>query len=229
MFHLLIVNAVYIVAECKVLSNSEELSNAKTYMRSWVKKGLNGSETFTDVCLIFHPEISCIEDYVNYITKIPLIPSFFAVKYQQNKDVLMVSLIMSLECFETYVSSLTAYDEFMGTKHHESNLLQSNNTPTMFTEAIDEEEVPYDNPIEDYHVINNTIVDRELVEKMYRNAFNVAENGNQGKGLPPPMSRRVKQKKKKDSYFLCEFQDAEDKTYFRKWLSFVDTIEVIRH
>jgi hypothetical protein len=48
----------------------------------------------------------------------------------------------------------------------------------MFTEAIDEEEVPYDNPIEDYHVINNTIVDRELVEKMYRNAFNVAENGN---------------------------------------------------
>ena len=90
-------------------------------------------------------------------------------------------------------------------------------------------EIPYNIDIKGKHMRNTTTVDRELIENMYHNAFRVAETGNQGKGLPPPMSRRVTQKKKMDSYLLCEFQDAEDKTYFMKWLPLEDAIEVSSH
>jgi hypothetical protein len=153
---------------------------------------------------------------------------------------------MSLECFETYVNSITAYEGDMSYSSHDNNFLPNNNSETFVAESVVDEEMPYNSEtfvaesvvdeempynmdIKGKQMRNTTMVDRELIEKMYHNAFRVAETGNQGKGLPPPMSLRVMQKKKMDSYLLCEFQDADDKTYFMKWLPLEDAIEVIIH
>lgn len=222
MFHLLIVNAVYMVHQSNVLRSSEELN-------TWLKCGFNGSETFEDVCNVFHPAISSMRDYMKHIRNIPLISSFFKVHCHQDENIFMVSLIMSLECFETYVNSITTYEGDMSYSSHDNNFLPNKNSETLVAEAVVDEEIPYNIDIKGKHMRNTTMVDRELIEKMYHNAFRVAETGNQGKGLPPPMSRRVTQKKKMDSYLLCEFQDAEDKTYFMKWLPLEDAIEVIIH
>ena len=228
MFHLLIVNAVYVVYESKIVSSSDKFNMAKANMISWVKNGFNGGETFEDVCKICHPAIMSIQDYMNHITKLPLISSLFKVCYQEEEKVFMVSLIMSLECFETYVNSITADDRHIGTPEHEYTMLQNGNDGSL-DQAYDDVDNPYENAIHVNNATNTSIVDKELIKNMYRNAFKVAESGNQGKGLPAPISRCVKQKKKKSSYLLCEFQDSEDKTYFMKWLTLDDAIKVILH
>jgi hypothetical protein len=80
---------------------------------------------------------------MKHIRKIPLIPSFFKVNYQQCKF-FMVSLIMSLECSEIYVNSIMAYGGNMDTSDHESTLLQNNKNTISVAEAYDNKEIPYD-------------------------------------------------------------------------------------
>jgi hypothetical protein len=145
---------------------------AKENIICWVKHGFNGCETFEDVCKMCHPAISSFQDYMKHIRKIPPIPSFFKVNYQQDVKVFMVSLIMSLECFETYVNSITAYDTNMDTPDHEYTMLQNNNYATSVAEAYGDKEISYGNAINVNYVTNPPILDKELNERMYRNAFN---------------------------------------------------------
>jgi hypothetical protein len=76
----------------------------------------------------------------------------------------------------------------------------------MLKQINGDKEIPNDNAIKGNFVKNTTIVDKEQIEKIYRSAFKVAESGDQGKGLPSPMSRCVEQKKKRIHTYYVSFK-----------------------
>ena len=98
-FHLYIVNAVQVIAESFYQdSNSNRKDNS--HLKNWVGCGFKGDESFEVVGQKLRLKLSRIADYVNYIMKLPQISSLIRVQNGKYQKGLMVSLLMSLNCFE---------------------------------------------------------------------------------------------------------------------------------
>jgi hypothetical protein len=218
--------------------------------------GFVGKETFEVVAKKGLKDITTVQDYITFILKIPLISSLFKVKYQYNSDTFMISLLMTLECFQCYTTSINVNDALCSTLEiveHNIGVMPEHDTLKVPGKNIYDgtsndyvtcEEISVMQDMNDFtnndatnndfllgtaeSEIHNTTnaVDSEFIELMYSNAFHLAYCGNLGKPLAPPLERRTRQKKTKQSYLLCEFQNIEDKTIFMKWLSKVDSIKV---
>jgi hypothetical protein len=69
------------------------------YLRSWVGCSFKGDESFEAVAQKLRVSFSRIGDYLNYVLKLPKMDSLIRIKNGKFQKGLMISLLMSLECF----------------------------------------------------------------------------------------------------------------------------------
>jgi len=67
---------------------------------------------------------------------------------------------------------------------------------------------------------------KHLVRLMYASALEESESGAQGKLLPPPNTKPIKQNSETSTYMLCEFTSCLDDSLFKLWLNREDAIKV---
>ena len=92
----------------QVIKNSfynECNSNRKdnSHLKNWVDCDFKGDETFESVGSKLWVKLSRIGDYINYILKLPQMNSLICVKNGKYQKGLMISLLMSLSCFEKLI------------------------------------------------------------------------------------------------------------------------------
>lgn len=80
-----------------------------TNLTAWMKHGFVGKDGILSGVEKFSTKNENSARLHQYIMKITLMSSLF-VKYQFNKDAFILSLLMSLECFECYTTSVTFDD-----------------------------------------------------------------------------------------------------------------------
>ena len=97
------VNAISAVAESFYDDrNTVNMDNA--YLTKWGKYDFSGEETFPVVSSQFKSKNKTLGEYVSLIKKIPLISSFIKVKSMYRKEIYMISLFMTLDCFRKYTA-----------------------------------------------------------------------------------------------------------------------------
>jgi hypothetical protein len=68
-------------------------------LKNWVGCGFKGDESFELVGKKLRLKLSRIGDYISYILKFPQMNSLFCVKNGKYQKGMIISLLMSLDCF----------------------------------------------------------------------------------------------------------------------------------
>jgi hypothetical protein len=99
----LIVNAISAVAELFYDDkNTAHVEN--TYLMKWGKYDFSGEELFPVVSNRLKSRNKSLGEYFTFIKKIPLISSFIKVQNVYKKEIFLVTLFMTLDCFRKYTA-----------------------------------------------------------------------------------------------------------------------------
>ena len=192
MFHLMIVNAVAIVAESFY---DEQNSNRKDnfQLRTWVACSFKGHETFDIVAQRLKQNFNRIGDYLLYILKIPLIPSLLQVRNGKYQRGLLISLLMSLDCLSKLsLDSKATYTVAVDMSQNKN--MDTNGTSTEQREVNDEWKKTFYQVYEPKFkaMRNSTLIDRSRYDHIVGTLITMSAKGNDEKLTPA--EKRFKRK-----------------------------------
>lgn len=173
---------------------------------------------------------------------IPNMKMFLKVLGHEDYDRYILCTQMSLECFMKYnmdifchydldvdVCGFTAHSVATGCKRCEDNynMLSSD-------KEHDSTCTYYNNICPHYSALGKTRDDKAMekeylegaVVQMYKNALTRAENGDGCVNIRPPMMNYCSQRRRHDSFLLCEFNNPVNNEIFSVWLSKVEVVNV---
>jgi hypothetical protein len=240
-FHLLMYTAI-----ASVLESYEAKDNPFTSHNSqlliWKCFNFKGCETWNDVrCSLAH-YVTNLSQYIIFVMVIPGIKSFLRVIQHEEKKVYMFSTLLSLECFMKYnkdmfchydldidICGFTAHSLASGCPRCKDNyhMLSSNKQHDKVCSY-------YTKILPNSYAIQQLLDDKSAelgllqaaVINMYEAVIRHAEDGNGCVVLPPPTMTYTTQRRKKNSFMLCECSNALNKDSFSVWLSKVETVNV---
>ena len=83
-----------------LVTASLEKDDGNPYFSRWKESEFSGSETFCEVVSALSDKMVCVGHYIKYIRKIPFIRHLVSVKSNVDGTKLLISINMSLRCFE---------------------------------------------------------------------------------------------------------------------------------
>ncbi len=240
-FHLLMYTAI-----ASVLESYEAKDNPFTSHNSqlliWQRCNFKGCETWNEVQYALAHYVTNLSQYIVFVMVIPGIKSFLRIIQHEEKKVYIFSTLLSLESFMKYnqdtfchydldidICGFTAHSLASGCPrckdnyHKLSSNKQHDKDCSYYTKILPNSYAIQQLVDDKYHELGLL---QAAVINMYEAVIRNAEDGNGCVVLPPPTMTYTTQRRKKNSFMLCEFSNALNNDLFSVWLSKVETVNV---
>lgn len=240
-FHLLMCTAIVSVLESYETTDNPFMAFNKQLL-IWKRCSFTGSETWKEVRCALGSNITNLHQYIRFVMVIPRMKSFLQVIAFEQHDRYVVSLLMSLGCFVKYnldtychydldvdICGFTAHSLASGCGRCQDNynMLESDKNHdkacSYYLKIL-----PFSHEVQ--KVRDEKAAEKELLQgaviHMYETVIHKAEEGNGCVVLPPPKIKYLSQRKKMDSFLLCEFSNEANNKLFHVWLNKVQAVNV---
>jgi hypothetical protein len=240
-FHLLMCTAIASVLESYEAEDNPFLSH-NTQLLIWKRCDFKGGETWNEVCFRLSHYVTTLTQYIHFVMVIPGIKSFIRIIQCEEKKVYVFCTLMSIETFMKYNQDIFCHydlnvDVCGFTAHSLANGCSrcKDNYQMLPSNLQHDKDCSYFTKIQPNSSAVQQLIDdksREMgllqaaVVTMYETVIQHAEDGNGFTMLPPPTMKYTTQRRRKNSFLLCEFSNVVNNTLFSVWLSKVETVNV---